>query len=278
MEHYSALLSAAIRSMIEVKEEKDIDSLFSGGRTTALVHTIAGLDDFELIAFLVIEEGAGMTACLLRLPQGAAFGRVVPKSKIYEHAGAGTALKDLFVTQVDQIVWKYKLAPETMNLAATKAVSEIQVFGISLRDGKLDEEVLRAIDRAIPFPLIFELTLVGRGRRWPPSSGRVMPMPPSGLSATTSRLIGLPTTRRAGRCRSRLILAASTTHSSRPDADAPLRREARTSRHAWRGWRRSGPRRGRWTGSRPACPREAVQQARGDQCRAARLQGRNWSA
>lgn len=59
MEHCSALLSAAIRSMIEVKEEKDIDSLFSGGRTTALVHTIAGLDDFELIAFLVIEEWAG---------------------------------------------------------------------------------------------------------------------------------------------------------------------------------------------------------------------------
>ena len=57
-EQCSALLSAAIRSMIEVKEEKDIDSLFSGGRTTALVHTIAGLDDFELIAFLVIEEGA----------------------------------------------------------------------------------------------------------------------------------------------------------------------------------------------------------------------------
>ena len=50
------LLSSAIRSMIEVKEEKDLDSLFSGGRTTALVNTIAGLDDFELIAFLVIEE------------------------------------------------------------------------------------------------------------------------------------------------------------------------------------------------------------------------------
>ncbi|MEH6727404.1 MAG: helicase-related protein, partial [Hyphomicrobiales bacterium] len=40
MEHYSGLLSAAIRSMIEVKEEKDLDSLFSGGRTTALTHTI----------------------------------------------------------------------------------------------------------------------------------------------------------------------------------------------------------------------------------------------
>ncbi|HHI82993.1 MAG TPA: ATP-dependent helicase, partial [Rhizobiales bacterium] len=58
MERYSDLLSSAIRSMIEVKEERDIDSLFSGGATTALVHTIAGLDDFELIAFVVIREAA----------------------------------------------------------------------------------------------------------------------------------------------------------------------------------------------------------------------------
>ncbi|MDX1821106.1 MAG: helicase-related protein [Paracoccaceae bacterium] len=58
MEVYSDLLNDAIRSMIEVKEERDIDSLFSGGHTTALTQTIAGLDDFELIAFVVIREGA----------------------------------------------------------------------------------------------------------------------------------------------------------------------------------------------------------------------------
>jgi hypothetical protein len=103
-----------------------------------------------------------MTSAFFDYPKAAAFGRVVPKSRIYEHAGVGTALRDMFVTQVDQILWKYKLAPETTNLAATKAVSEIQVFGISLRTGKLDEEVLRAIDRAIPFPLIFELTWSGK--------------------------------------------------------------------------------------------------------------------
>jgi hypothetical protein len=58
MSAQSELLSTAIRSMIDVKEEKDIDSLFSQGGTTALVNTIAGLDDFELIAFLVVQEGA----------------------------------------------------------------------------------------------------------------------------------------------------------------------------------------------------------------------------
>ena len=57
MDRYSDLLSSAIRSMIRVKEEKDIDSLFSSGRTTALVHTIAGLNDFDLIAFVVVYGG-----------------------------------------------------------------------------------------------------------------------------------------------------------------------------------------------------------------------------
>ena len=56
MQVYSELLSKTIRSMIEVKEEKDLDSLFSGGKTTALTNTINGLDDFELITFLVIQE------------------------------------------------------------------------------------------------------------------------------------------------------------------------------------------------------------------------------
>lgn len=56
MQVYSDLLGKTIRSMIEVKEEKDLESLFSGGKTTALVNTIAGLDDFELITFLVIQE------------------------------------------------------------------------------------------------------------------------------------------------------------------------------------------------------------------------------
>lgn len=95
-------------------------------------------------------------------PHAAAFGRVVPKTKIYEHAGANAALKDLFVREVDQIVWRFKLAPETINLSATESVTEIQVFGISLKTPKLDDDVLRAIDKAIPFPLIFELSHGGK--------------------------------------------------------------------------------------------------------------------
>lgn len=56
MTKYSGLLTEAIRSMIDVTEERDVDSLFSPGHTTALVQSIAGLDDFELIAFLAIVD------------------------------------------------------------------------------------------------------------------------------------------------------------------------------------------------------------------------------
>ncbi|ARU58203.1 DEAD/DEAH box helicase [Oleiphilus messinensis] len=55
MERYSELLDQAIATMVELKEEKDLDSLFTGNKTTALTHTIAGLEDFELINFIVIQ-------------------------------------------------------------------------------------------------------------------------------------------------------------------------------------------------------------------------------
>jgi hypothetical protein len=59
MQLYSDLLSRAIRSIADSKEEKDLDTLFTGPKTTALVNPIAGLDDFELIAFLIVQDADG---------------------------------------------------------------------------------------------------------------------------------------------------------------------------------------------------------------------------
>ena len=56
MSAMSELLNEAIRSVIEVKEESDIDSLFSAGGTSALVNAVSGLDDFELICFLAVRR------------------------------------------------------------------------------------------------------------------------------------------------------------------------------------------------------------------------------
>lgn len=54
MKPYSDLLGKAINSIVQVKNEKDVDSLFRGGGTSALENKISGLNDFELIDFLVI--------------------------------------------------------------------------------------------------------------------------------------------------------------------------------------------------------------------------------
>ena len=63
---------------------------------------------------------------------------------------------------MEQIVWQFKLAPETVNLPARPAVPEIQVFGIQLKTPELSFDVLRAIDQAVQFPIVFELAHAGR--------------------------------------------------------------------------------------------------------------------
>ena len=59
MSKYSKLLSDAVSSIIQVNDDSDVDSLFGGGRTTALVNRVSGLDDFELICFLVVKRCLG---------------------------------------------------------------------------------------------------------------------------------------------------------------------------------------------------------------------------
>jgi hypothetical protein len=91
-------------------------------------------------------------------PPQAEVNRPVPKSKIYNAAKTGRALRRRFIAQVSDITWKYKLAPETINIPAKSPVQEIQVFEIALKNGELSEDVLRTLDSAIPSLLFFEIT------------------------------------------------------------------------------------------------------------------------
>jgi|CXWL01.1.fsa_nt_gi hypothetical protein len=103
-----------------------------------------------------------MCNVLFHYPNQAAFERVLPKNKIYEHAKPSSVVRELFVTQVDKIVWQYKLAPETINLPAKPSVPEIQIFAIALKTPELNEAVLRCIDQAIPYPIVYQLTYEDR--------------------------------------------------------------------------------------------------------------------
>ena len=101
---------------------------------------------------------------LYRLPQRALFNRRIPKNKFYEHLAADTKLKNLFIEQVENIIWKYKLAKETINLEPTPEVQEIQVFEIHLKQKTLATEILENIDRAIPYPILYVLIYQEEGK------------------------------------------------------------------------------------------------------------------
>ncbi len=94
---------------------------------------------------------------LFAFPPNAAFNRVIPKTKFYEHATPTPTLKAKFVSEISQVVWSYKLSPETINLVPSDGIQEIQVFTITLKGESIDPSVLKAIDRSIPSPIIFEL-------------------------------------------------------------------------------------------------------------------------
>lgn len=101
---------------------------------------------------------------LYDFPKHAAFGHMLAKTKIYEHSTPNSEVKELFVREVEKIVWAYKLSPATINLPASEGVQEIQVFTIILRTGALAEEVLQTIDKAIPSPILFHLSYKGKSR------------------------------------------------------------------------------------------------------------------
>jgi len=96
---------------------------------------------------------------LFDYPHKAFFGKVLPKSKVYTFGKVTRRMRDLFAKEVDQIVWRYKLAPETVNLPAGPGVAEIQVFGIELKPGVQEPSkgLLQCIDEAIAFPIVFEM-------------------------------------------------------------------------------------------------------------------------
>ena len=104
------------------------------------------------------------TQALFAWPQQASVGRPVAKSKIYAHGKPSAALRALFVEQVESITWAFKLAPETINLPAKPDVPEIEVFEIALKLPGVSHSVLRCIDKAIPFPILFVLRYNGHSQ------------------------------------------------------------------------------------------------------------------
>ena len=99
-----------------------------------------------------------MTAALYRWPDRGRVDRNIPKERLYAEAGASARLRQQFVDDVQRIRWAYKIGEESVRLAPVEPISEFQVFEVGLKGADLADAVLKAIDAAIPSPIIFELT------------------------------------------------------------------------------------------------------------------------
>lgn len=98
-----------------------------------------------------------MTDVLYDWPSGARFGARVPKERFYERTASTSALREKFVAEVNRISWAYKLATETTNLPSSPEVPEIEVIQLDAKSSDISTQVLAAIDKAIPNPVIFEI-------------------------------------------------------------------------------------------------------------------------
>ncbi|MDO4344563.1 MAG: DUF4391 domain-containing protein [Eubacteriales bacterium] len=103
---------------------------------------------------------------MIGLPKSTEFNRRIPKQKFYENLAVSPALKRVFIDQIKVIYWKNKIAVTTMNLAAGETVTEIEIFEIKLAEKKLDESVLRQIDKGIPYHIVFLLEYDEKYQAW----------------------------------------------------------------------------------------------------------------
>lgn len=101
---------------------------------------------------------------MLNLPNSTEFNKRIPKQKFYDNLSVTPALKKAFTDQIKVIYWRNKIAPTTVNLAASDSVTEIEVFEIRLNTPDLDESILRQIDREIPYHILFLLEYSGQYR------------------------------------------------------------------------------------------------------------------
>jgi hypothetical protein len=103
---------------------------------------------------------------MLGLPKSTEFNRRIPKQKFYENIDISPVLKRVFIEKIRIIYWRNKIAPTTVNLAQGEKVTEIEVFEVRLTEQMQPEPVLRQIDKAIPYHIVFLLEYEGRYQAW----------------------------------------------------------------------------------------------------------------
>ena len=96
---------------------------------------------------------------MLNLPQSTEVNKNIAKNKFYEKADISSTLKESFVNDIEKIVWANKLSSKTLNISGSDDFKELEVFHIKLKTAKFNPKILEAIDKAIPYYILFAVKI-----------------------------------------------------------------------------------------------------------------------
>ena len=99
-------------------------------------------------------------------PQTTYFGKLIPKTKFYDKLTIDKKVERSFIDQIASVRWVHKLSADTLNVSKGNTVDEIEVFLIKLKTPELDINVLKQMDRQLPYHLIFILEFDGKIQVW----------------------------------------------------------------------------------------------------------------
>ena len=99
-------------------------------------------------------------------PQTTYFGKLIPKTKFYDKLTIDKKLERSFIDQITSIRWVHKLSADTLNVEKGSTVQEVEVFLVKLKTPELDINVLKQMDRQLPYHLIFILAFDGKIQVW----------------------------------------------------------------------------------------------------------------
>ena len=94
---------------------------------------------------------------MITFPHSTYFGKRVPKEKFYAHLDVPNAVKQSFISEIEQIAWLYKLSSTTINLESGEKVKEIALLEVKLRTQDFNKQLFQFIDRNIAVYIIYLL-------------------------------------------------------------------------------------------------------------------------
>lgn len=89
------------------------------------------------------------------LPKSTLLNKFIPKNVFFKNSVINSKLKAVFTDKIQKITWKYKISEETLWINKTDKIQEIEIFEINLKEKIIPKNVLKVIDKSIPYPILY---------------------------------------------------------------------------------------------------------------------------